>query len=168
MFIKIAILVEWLRIFNPTGDRNIFFWASHALIWIIVIFYGVSLIIVNLACRPYHKNWDLFTPGRCYDTIPIYIASAVINLVVDISIFILPQKVIWSLQMSTKRRLGVAAVFAVGILYVDLAASYGIFVTDCCNLGLLYRLAFGLPLRSNLYSQPTYSITSATLGSGYR
>lgn len=42
--------------------------------------------------------------------------SACINLVMDIVILIIPQGVIWKLQMTFKKKLGIGFLFSVGIL----------------------------------------------------
>jgi large subunit ribosomal protein L36e len=58
----------------------------------------------------------LITTGRCLDVRAINIAAAAINTVSDLSILVLPQKVIWELQMSVKRKVGVSAIFLAGVL----------------------------------------------------
>jgi hypothetical protein len=45
---------------------------------------------------------------------PTMIASGVINLVSDLAILVVPLLSISSLQMPTKRKLGVSAIFATG------------------------------------------------------
>ncbi|KAL7624850.1 hypothetical protein AAE478_004064 [Parahypoxylon ruwenzoriense] len=114
--IKTAIILEWLRIFNPTGVRNGFYWISYAVLALNFIFHVTAFVVFNVACKPYEKNWNPFIPGSCYDTTSIYVASTAIYLVVDVCILLLPQKAIWGLQMPTKKKLGVAGMFMVGIL----------------------------------------------------
>lgn len=81
-----------------------------------VIYYSLATFFLSLACRPFEKTYNPFVPGRCLETYPLYVASAVINMVLDIGILVLPQQVIWRLQMSTRRKLGVAVVFTFGLL----------------------------------------------------
>ncbi|KAI1499787.1 hypothetical protein F5X99DRAFT_430303 [Biscogniauxia marginata] len=118
LFIKAAILLEWLCTFNPTGAHNSFYWTSHTILWGHLIFNAISIIVFNLACRPLEKSWDSFVQGTCYDARPIYVASTAIYLVVDVCILLLHQKVIWGLQMSMKKKLGVALIFMTGILAI--------------------------------------------------
>lgn len=120
MLLKAAILLEWVRIFVPTGTRNSFYWICHLLIWINVLFYVAIIIAVNLACTPYQKNWDLCLPGHCIRTEHANMASAMINFVFDLIIPILPQRGIWRLQMSKQKKLGVSIVFAIGLMFVSL------------------------------------------------
>lgn len=116
MLIKAAILLEWLRIFLPKGTRNYFYWISVVMLSVDILFYSAALIAINLTCMPHNKIWDPTVSGHCIDSKPLDITSAAINFVIDVIVLILPQKVIWGLQMSFSKRLGVSAVFMFGIL----------------------------------------------------
>ncbi|KAI1446643.1 hypothetical protein F5Y02DRAFT_68995 [Annulohypoxylon stygium] len=117
MFLKIAILYDWLRIFLPTRQRNAMFWSLHILIWGNAIYYISGTFLEIFRCTPRQKIWDpLFVGGSC----PIDIAannfvSALINLVSDLAILAVPQWVIWRLQMSMARKIGVSLLFVIGI-----------------------------------------------------
>lgn len=49
--------------------------------------------------------------------------SAVFNLVLDILILLLPQQVIWTLQLTKSKKIGISFIFGVGILCVPSLAS---------------------------------------------
>jgi hypothetical protein len=55
-------------------------------------------------------------PGTCISTNGSIIATSIINIISDWSALILPLVVIRKLQMSTKKKIGVMAIFAVGFL----------------------------------------------------
>ncbi|RYO95043.1 hypothetical protein DL766_007550 [Monosporascus sp. MC13-8B] len=116
LLMKWAILWEWIRVFVPRHSRNGFYWACQAVIAINMVFYLTAIILTNLACRPYRRNWDKTVPGTCMDIRLINLTTAVINLVVDMVILALPQKVIWDLQMSGRKRAGISLIFAIGIV----------------------------------------------------
>lgn len=118
MTIKTAILLEWLHLFCPTGARNRFWWTAHLLLCANIVFYCAAILALHLSCAPHARLWDKTVPGRCVDTRPLDIASAFVNFVVDVGILMLPQRVIWRLRMSTRKRMGVSAVFGLGIVYV--------------------------------------------------
>ncbi|KAI1078775.1 hypothetical protein F5B20DRAFT_192027 [Whalleya microplaca] len=119
MFIKTAIVLEWLRIFNPRGTRGFFYWGSCAVLLVNFLFYGSTAFTFNLACRPFERYWNPFIQGTCYyDVFKLDLPAGVINFVVDLMIFLLPHKVIWQLQLSLKKKLGVAAIFAVGLFAI--------------------------------------------------
>ncbi|KAI1412961.1 hypothetical protein F5Y13DRAFT_162195 [Hypoxylon sp. FL1857] len=115
LFLKAAILLEWMHIF-ASHTRNLFFWTCQFLLWIHILFNFSIIVAFNAKCKPYEKNWNSLLPGTCVDYKPIDVASAIFNLVADVLIFILPQKVIWSLRMSLNRKIGLSIVFTMGVL----------------------------------------------------
>ncbi|KAI0595989.1 hypothetical protein F4775DRAFT_594784 [Biscogniauxia sp. FL1348] len=116
-FIKAAILIEWDRIFVPRGVRNYFSWTSRAILVVHVLFHLSWITAENLGCTPYRKIWDqTVAEGSCIDQKLLYIPAAVVNLITNFVVLLLPQKVIWDLQLSPRNKLGVSVVFAVGIL----------------------------------------------------
>ncbi|KAI0378117.1 hypothetical protein F5Y04DRAFT_262452 [Hypomontagnella monticulosa] len=123
LLLKTAILWEWIRIFVPLGTRNLFFKACFSMAALNIAYYIAIIILSSLACRPFQRNWDKTIPGECIDITIINISSAVVNFVLDVAILSLPQRVIWGLHMSTKKRLGVSILFAVGILACAAAAA---------------------------------------------
>lgn len=118
MFVKLAILVDWLHIFIPTGQRNVMFWSIHILIWCNIIYYVSGTLLEIFRCWPLEKIWNpLIEGGTCpIDIAANNFASVLINLVSDLAILILPQWVIWRLHTSFKKRMGVSLMFAIGIL----------------------------------------------------
>ncbi|KAL7629710.1 hypothetical protein AAE478_001233 [Parahypoxylon ruwenzoriense] len=117
LFLKVAILLDWLHIFVPLGQRNYMFWICHAMIWCNVLFYAVGTIVELVQCIPREKVWDPLVEGG---TCPIDIhahnrATGIINIVSDLCILALPQKIIWSMNMSRAKKLSVSVLFAVGI-----------------------------------------------------
>ncbi|KAK8016030.1 hypothetical protein PG991_008918 [Apiospora marii] len=126
LLLKTAILLEWQRLFVPgpgSRRRNCFFWTSAVLLAVNFLFNAAAVLVVNLACTPHEKNWDMLVPGRCFDGRALFVASAVVNFAIDLAILVLPQKVIWGLlQLSFRKRLGVSVVFVVGVIACIAAA----------------------------------------------
>lgn len=117
--LKVAILLEWIRIFSPRNSRGWFWYASWALLIVNGLLYTSALIAGNVSCIPHRKIWDRTVPGKCFSRTALDTAMASINVVSSVFILILPQKVIWSLQMNTAKKIGVSSVFAIGLLYVE-------------------------------------------------
>ena len=115
-FIKASILLQYIHIFSPTTRSSTFYWASQALIWINFVFYFASTFIEIFACKPRAKVWNPLLPGHCVNLPAENVAAATVNSVSDITILILPQPVIWRLQMYTRRMIETSIVFTVGIL----------------------------------------------------
>ncbi|KAI0005179.1 hypothetical protein F4779DRAFT_55561 [Xylariaceae sp. FL0662B] len=121
--LKAAILLEWMHTFSPRGVRGFFWWACQALLWVNVVFYGSALIIGNLTCTPYQRIWDKTIPGTCVDRRNLDTANASLNLVSHFLILILPQRVIWKLQMAKTTKLGISLLFAIGI-FASISAAF--------------------------------------------
>jgi hypothetical protein len=123
--LKVAILLEWIRIFVPIGTRKLTFWASHFLIWANIIFSLITVISLNIACTPYEYNWNKLIPGNCnrIDTGIINLSVSLFNLVTDILIFLVPQGTIWKLKMSRQRKIGISVIFALGLLCIAASAT---------------------------------------------
>jgi hypothetical protein len=140
--LKVAILLEWMRIFNPTSTRNSFFWTCHTILWINVLFYSASFFAINLACFPREKIWDVtIIEGHCIDQNNLYLAGTIVNLISDVAILFIPQKVIWTLNMSLHKRIGVSLIFAIGLLCVSILSNDTRFMllilkfeTSCCGI----------------------------------
>lgn len=54
----------------------------------------------------------------CVDSFALFIASSVINVITDVVMLVIPLVAIWDLHMATRRKVGIGAIFAVGIAYV--------------------------------------------------
>lgn len=113
--LKIAILLEWMEMFTVT--RNVFWWICVFLIFLQTTFSIVIIVMLNLVCIPNASIYDLTVAGECnLDKHAMELASASLHLFTDVVMLFLPQKVIWGLNMSVKKKLGVAGVFGLGVL----------------------------------------------------
>lgn len=117
MCIKIAILVNWLRIFVPSGQRDSNWWTLQILIWTNIIFFVVATFTEIFRCWPRQKIWDpLFEGGSCPINVGVQnIAVSAINFISDTAILAMPQRIIWKLQMSRSRKWGLSLLFVIGI-----------------------------------------------------
>lgn len=114
MFLERAILLQWAGIFIPTG-RNTFWWTCHVTLWVNVLFYFICTFIEIFGCSPREKLWRSWVEGHGIDVIRPNIAFSFINFASDVVILILPQTVIWRLQISRTRKVGTATLFTLGI-----------------------------------------------------
>lgn len=114
--IKLAILLQYLRIFVPLKTHNAFFWTCHGLIWLNCMYYLVCAFLNIFACLPINKFWKPWIEGHCLDFRAVNVSAAVINTASDFSILILPQHAIWSLQMSLRKKIGISILFLTGVL----------------------------------------------------
>jgi hypothetical protein len=119
LLVKTAILVEWKNLFVPKKARNWFFWATTAMIAINIIAYGVAIIMTCFRCRPAAKIWQPWLEGYCSSLSAqksTDVATSFVNLAMDVVILLLPQPIIWKLNLTRQRRIGLTLVFSLGIL----------------------------------------------------
>ncbi|KAJ3572448.1 hypothetical protein NPX13_g5045 [Xylaria arbuscula] len=131
-FAKTAVLLEWIRIFVADRQRSAFFIAACALIAVNAGVYAAGAIATGLACIPREKLWHPWIQGKLCNLLAVEsdhyvlyvldVFTAFINLAIDLGIFLLPQKIIWKLQMSKKRKIGVSVLFSVGLIACASAA----------------------------------------------
>ncbi|GAW11907.1 hypothetical protein ANO14919_012600 [Xylariales sp. No.14919] len=123
MLLKVAILLQWTRLFVPRGTRGPFYWTCHSALWINILLYTSIVIAICVSCTPFAKLWDLTLPGICRANREIIdICTAVTNLASDLIILLLPQPVIWKLKLKSQKKIGIAFVFCVGVFAIVSAA----------------------------------------------
>ena len=81
-----------------------------------ILLYLSALITYFTACIPLQKVWYTWVDGKCINRKTLDTAAGVFNLVTDLLILLLPQRVIWVLKMTRARKLGISFVFSVGLL----------------------------------------------------
>ncbi|KAI1088162.1 hypothetical protein F5B19DRAFT_472463 [Rostrohypoxylon terebratum] len=116
LFAKSAILLEWVRIFSPHRTHTYFYWSCYFMIVLNVLLYISSIISSAITCIPHDAIWYPWVKGTCIDRKALGLFTAFFNVFMDLIILLLPQKVIWSLQMNASRKLGVSLIFSVGML----------------------------------------------------
>jgi len=119
--LKVAMLAEWAHILVPQAARtgSIFWWSCMAMIAVQVLACVGIVIALNLQCIPHAASWDFtITDAKCFPLYNLQLSSGIIYLATDIIMFFMPQHLIWSLQMSWKKKIGVSVVFGLGLLYV--------------------------------------------------
>lgn len=115
LFTKLAILVQLRHIFRGTS-RNSIWWLATILMITSTLYYIAGFITETAACIPRQKIWDPSVKGICLDNNTSIWISGIFNLVLDVLIFLLPIYAIWRLKMAVKRKVGIYATFAIGLL----------------------------------------------------
>jgi hypothetical protein len=82
----------------------------------LVVSYNIALVFpLIFACTPLRRNWDVMvTEGSCINRTPLYMATAVLNMVTDILLLVLPIPMVVNLQMPRVQKLGLICIFGVG------------------------------------------------------
>ncbi|KAK8136734.1 hypothetical protein PG984_004674 [Apiospora sp. TS-2023a] len=120
--IKIAIPLEWSRIFVPPGTwkKNYFWWGSMFIVVLQSVVLVVITILLNVQCVPHEAIWDItkMANAKCFPLPILQKVSASTHFVTDVIMVLLPQKVVWSLNLSMQKKVGLAFVFSLGMLGV--------------------------------------------------
>jgi len=115
-FAKLSIFMFYLRTFGPNR------WTRHLTYFGItvnlVVYSGTTIAFGVLCVRRPGETWiqDQLTHRCLYNTKAVGYLQGSFGVVSDLFIFILPLPVIWNLQMPTRRKVGVMAIFATGLL----------------------------------------------------
>ncbi|KAF2186225.1 hypothetical protein K469DRAFT_573671 [Zopfia rhizophila CBS 207.26] len=117
LLIKLAMLIQVFRIFVPRGSRSKTFWVVQTLIYTNIFFYVSCIFTQIFTCHPIQKAWKPWIrEGSCLNFQATAMATAVFNLVSDLSILFLTQKVILEIQLTKKERIRLTVVFCAGLI----------------------------------------------------
>ncbi|RKU43781.1 hypothetical protein DL546_004585 [Coniochaeta pulveracea] len=115
--LKTAILLDWCRIFVTGGRTKSFFWWGCMFIIGVQVLWGIlCIILLNTQCVPHEAIWNFYLPSKCYDLNKVMLTSACVQVATDWSMILLPQKIIWGLQMNWQKKIGISLIFGVGLL----------------------------------------------------
>ena len=57
------------------------------------------VLATMLICRPLSYNWDRAEKGTCGHRTALYLGGGISNLLIDVSMVVLPMPMLWSLQV---------------------------------------------------------------------
>jgi hypothetical protein len=108
---KSSLLFFYLKLSHERSFR----FCIYASIFL-VVGYNVALIFpLIFTCTPFMKGYDVsITEGSCIDRTPLYMASAVLNVLTDILLVVLPIPMVVSLPIPRPQKAGVICIFGVG------------------------------------------------------
>lgn len=112
--IRLSTLNLYAHLFSihPRFRRACWIVAAACAIWL-----PCDMVACFMICQPVAFNWDPTIPGgKCGDTAVAYISMHVSNVIIDITIALLPVPVLWGLKMNTGKRVAIIFMFALGSL----------------------------------------------------
>ncbi|KAJ4397790.1 hypothetical protein N0V93_002027 [Gnomoniopsis smithogilvyi] len=115
--LKVAILLDWCEIFVVADKKQSVIWWGSVIIGTLQVVWGIAcVILLNMQCVPHQAIWEFYLPSKCYNLPTVMLTSASVQVFSDVVMAMLPQKVIWGLNMNLQRRIGIAIIFSVGLL----------------------------------------------------
>jgi len=142
---KAALCVAYMRILSR--GRRLY----RIIVWVVMITciagHVACTLVLIFQCRPVsisprwlslhliltifkvQKSWIPATIGSCLADVPTFTGLAIVTIVYDIIIFLLPIPLIWALQIQKRRKIALMGVFLLG------------FFTTLCSFLRLSRIA---------------------------
>ncbi|KAI2618107.1 hypothetical protein GGR54DRAFT_184949 [Hypoxylon sp. NC1633] len=114
VFCKLSILFLYNRIFTLRPFRI----ASYIVIGFTVAYCVSFLGIFVSHCQPVSNSWNPVPGGWCRDLSAEEFSSTSLSLVIDLIIILLPMRVLWGLQMTVYKRIGLSIMFSIGLITI--------------------------------------------------
>lgn len=108
---KISILCFYRHIFFV---KDAYRKASLALMVVVTAWFIGTQIGNLIICRPIDSFWNRAKPGKCLNFNVMFLATGVVDTVLDIMILLLPVRMAFTLQLPKKTKIAVAGIFALG------------------------------------------------------
>lgn len=113
--IKLSILFTYHEIFRVVQWFIYCVWATMALCILVLV---ISLVRLCTTCKPIEANYIPDLPGaKCsMSVVKIFVVSGSVNMALDVFLVLLPLPVVWKLEASRRKKLGISLMFGLGIL----------------------------------------------------
>lgn len=112
MFAKISVLLLYLRFFRIADLTRRLIWIGLAL----TLITSTAFIGTEITQAVHCMGISALTNEFCISVNKITLVQAVVNVVLDFYILIIPLQQVYKLRVDTRKKLGVAAVFGVGFM----------------------------------------------------
>ena len=114
---KLSLFLLYLRMFSPSRPTKYLIYlgiTSNAL-----LYFSITAAIGALCIPRQGKSWMEATvsPGCINNATMTGLIMAVFNVISDSYLFLIPFAVVWQLQIPKKKKLGIYAIFAIGLLW---------------------------------------------------
>ena len=78
-----------------------------------------SMLQIFLICAPFEMNWNPAIPGHCASYNVAFVTIGIFNMITDLIIMLLPIPFLRTIQMAIGIKVGLVAIFSIGLLYVS-------------------------------------------------
>lgn len=112
--IKISLCFLYIRIFSNSALQKVL-WGTQIFNVLLVLAFLFADFGQCIPLSYFWNAWDKEHLGSCFNINAMAYAHSAINIALDVWMLLLPATEVWKLNMSLKK-LGVSAMFAIGIL----------------------------------------------------
>ncbi|KAB8295261.1 hypothetical protein EYC80_007172 [Monilinia laxa] len=111
---KVSLCFSYLRILSM-GQPN-----YRLLVWIVMALctlgHLIGTLVLMFSCDPIQRSWrPATTPGTCLPIAPLFYGLAVVTIIFDVVVFVLPIPFLSSLRMDIRKKIGIITAFALGL-----------------------------------------------------
>lgn len=110
---KISIIMQYLRIFATTQAMR---YATLGTLAFTVLYALEAILLSVFSCTPVNFFWIRTSAGHCVNFKALWFSHAALNIFSDVLIISLPMPVIKGLNIPTKQKFALMAIFALGAL----------------------------------------------------
>ncbi|MCJ1308350.1 hypothetical protein MMC25_002003 [Agyrium rufum] len=124
--LKLSLLFFYRRVFRTRVGKTTIDYATTALIVLVIVWtlaFGVGAIFYCGTRPAYAWSTVAVVAKKCSAKLQLLEAYAISDFIMDVIICFLPIPTIWALNMTTRRKLAVTAVFLVGLLTIAASAA---------------------------------------------
>lgn len=109
--IRFSVILLYIRIFAT----RLFRLACYAILIVNIMFFIVTFLSYVLSFIPVGCQWSYITEcSSTLDVNSIDLSAAVLNLLLDVTMVVLPMPVLWGLQMAVGKKATLSGMFGLG------------------------------------------------------
>lgn len=90
--------------------------AAYTIMLAGVAYCAAVILEALLICIPVRYNWDKSIDGHCGNSYAAYVSVAIVDLIAELSVIILPMPYVWSLQLPIGKKIALTFIFGIGIM----------------------------------------------------
>ena len=145
---KVSLCLTYMNVFSirPYVRRG-----AQILIGFLIINSIAWLVPTVIVCQPISAYWSVDGPRKCIDYNVFGTWISFPNIVTDLVMFVLPLPVLWGLQMSRPKKVGLTITFFAGTRFVKIPSQTSISMKQSLRSGIIAGV-----LWFSLYIHRTY------------
>ncbi|KAL4935725.1 hypothetical protein BDV06DRAFT_228558 [Aspergillus oleicola] len=142
---KISVLLFYRRIFAPSKP---FLQATVAMGALVIGYWVAAIFGLIFAYSPIEAQFEPWLPNKSINTEALWMSTGIINMLLDISILLMPQPLVWRLQMSCRRKTLLSIVFSLGSFVCIASILRVYYISDITNN--LYFIGMWTMIETNM------------------
>lgn len=108
---KISLIILYYRILCHKRYQQ---WILYGIAFVVSSYSFALVMAFIFGCHPIQKGWNISVTGTCVNQYALYVATAVLNIISDIALILVPIPTVLGLNMPGIQKLGLSLMFMVG------------------------------------------------------